>query len=503
MMVNRTEMTGTNYSRAGTNHSSGGFRRTSRLVPQVKVRLAGFALVVACGTLLLAWITSGIWKQLDRLQKEHAAVKSESFYLGVHLRGTVRSLNDKLLQFGISHDPTFRAVFLSESSELNDWMATNQLHLAEMAKLQLLKSLEVSRQLEILQRAEVTYQQYLTNAMAILAVTNSAGGTNSFEAVYKQVREASSSLFPLCDDLVRAQRQGFSEFLRETQGTLINHQRLLILCSALILGLAVALTAVVYRGLIAPLRVGLSESKSIIERQEKLASLGILASGVAHEIRNPLTAIKFRLFSLRKSVPATVQNEDATVIRNEINRLEDIVQDFLKFARPAEPKLARISARQILTEVYDLLKSQLERSAIELKLENHETATVHADAQQMKQVLINLIQNSAENIGRNGTITLRLRRGTAELDGRNRSAAILEVADTGQGIPPEVERRLFDPFFTTKEEGTGLGLAISARIVEKHGGLLRYETELNHGTTFEIVLPGVTEDASEHTLNRR
>src|SRR5581483_9997629 len=106
-----------------------------------------------------------------------------------------------------------------------------------------------------------------------------------------------------------------------------------------------------------------------------------------------------------------------------------------------------------------------------------------------EQVLINLVQNSAENIGRNGTVTLRLRRASAELHGRTRSAAILQVTDTGKGIPPEIEARLFDPFFTTKEAGTGLGLAISARIVENHGGLLRYDTELNRGTTFEIVLP--------------
>jgi signal transduction histidine kinase len=87
------------------------------------------------------------------------------------------------------------------------------------------------------------------------------------------------------------------------------------------------------------------------------------------------------------------------------------------------------------------------------------------------------------------------------LDSRSRPVAILAVSDTGNGIPPEVEARLFDPFFTTKESGTGLGLAISARIVEKHGGLLRYETEVNRGTTFEIVLPAVEDDASEHTID--
>jgi signal transduction histidine kinase len=266
----------------------------------------------------------------------------------------------------------------------------------------------------------------------------------------------------------------------------------------MILGMTALLAILVYRGMIAPLQVGLTESRSIIERQEKLASLGILASGVAHEIRNPLTAIKFRLFSLRKALPEVAENEDASVIRDEINRLEGIVQDFLQFARPSQPKLSKTDVNHILEDVYRLLNPQLQKEAIELKLENdfEKAILMYADAQQVKQVLINLVQNSAESIGRNGTITLRARREIAELDSRARPVAILSVSDTGNGIPPEVEARLFDPFFTTKEGGTGLGLAVSARIVEKHGGLLRYETEVNHGTTFEVVLPAVEEDAS-------
>ena len=125
-------------------------------------------------------------------------------------------------------------------------------------------------------------------------------------------------------------------------------------------------------------------------------------------------------------------------------------------------------------------------------------------------MLINLIQNSAENMGRSGTVTLSVHRSTAVLDGRARPVAIIQVQDTGTGIPPEVEERLFDPFFTTKESGTGLGLSIAARIVEKHGGLLRYETKLNQGTVFEIVVPAVGDnssaldhDATENIINRR
>jgi signal transduction histidine kinase len=136
------------------------------------------------------------------------------------------------------------------------------------------------------------------------------------------------------------------------------------------------------------------------------------------------------------------------------------------------------------------------------------------DPQQIEQVLINLVQNAAESIERDGTITLRARslerpaRTLMPLAGLPRhsfrakaghatTVVILEVIDTGKGIPPKVQERLFDPFFTTKEAGTGLGLSIAARIVEKHGGALQYQTEVGRGTTFGIVLPRVEKDADE------
>jgi signal transduction histidine kinase len=144
------------------------------------------------------------------------------------------------------------------------------------------------------------------------------------------------------------------------------------------------------------------------------------------------------------------------------------------------------------------MKSELEQAAITLKIEVSEPAWVLADTYQLKQVLINLIQNSADSIGKNGVITLGLKAGAGAFAGKNRSAAILSVTDTGKGIPPEVQSRLFDPFFTTKEGGTGLGLAIAARIVEKHGGLLRYKTAAGRGATFEIVLPTTKDDATKN-----
>jgi Signal transduction histidine kinase regulating C4-dicarboxylate transport system len=249
---------------------------------------------------------------------------------------------------------------------------------------------------------------------------------------------------------------------------------------------------VIYRELIAPLQVRLIESQALAERHEKLASLGMLAAGVAHEIRNPLTAIKAWLFIQQKHLkPGTPENEDAEIIRQEINRLERIVKDVLLFARPSEPDLAVVPADQPLHEVQTLLGPGLDKLKIGLSLENSVPAKVRIDTQQIKQALINLVQNAAESIGENGQITLRVRLDEKHLGEANREVVILEVSDTGKGIPPAVEKRLFDPFFTTKESGTGLGLSIAARIVEKHGGALQYQTFLNRGTTFGIVLPRV------------
>jgi len=314
----------------------------------------------------------------------------------------------------------------------------------------------------------------------------------AFPTSYERVQLQSQHLLDLCDAFIYGQRLAFNDFLEESNNTLTTFQLLLKLSVALLLALIAALVVLVYRGMIAPLRFKLTESEAIIARQEKLASLGVLAAGVAHEIRNPLTAIKFRLYSLRKSLPGA-DNEDAAVIANEISRLERIVKDFLQFARPSEPELVAVPPDRMLREVLALLKPQLEKSEIELRLEPSDTAWVNADTQQIKEVLINLIQNSADSIGRKGTISLRAR--------DENGTVLLEVADTGKGIPADVQERLFDPFFTTKEGGSGLGLPIAARIVEKHGGEIRYQTQLHRGTTFAVALPRAHGYESKNSAN--
>ncbi len=246
----------------------------------------------------------------------------------------------------------------------------------------------------------------------------------------------------------------------------------------------------VYHGVIAPLRERLRQSQQAIERQEKLSSLGVLAAGVAHEIRNPLTSMRVRLFTQQQLLkPGTEEFEDNVFLADEIARLEKIVKDFLVFARPAEPELVVLKATQPLRELRPLMEPGLARSGVTLHEEFQADPPIRVDAAQLKQVLINLIKNAAEAMPDGGTIHLRTRLERRGLGPRATSVALLEVTDTGPGIPPDVQRRLFDPFFTTKPTGTGLGLSIAARIVEKHGGTLEFSTTPARGTTFRLVLP--------------
>jgi len=229
-----------------------------------------------------------------------------------------------------------------------------------------------------------------------------------------------------------------------------------------------------------------------VEQQEKMASLGLLAAGVAHEIRNPLTAIKAALYTQQKKLAAgALVHDDVKIVEREISRLEKIVTDFLKFARPAEPEFQIIAADLLLLETRLFLGPQLERHNIQVLQEPGAPLYVKVDPAQLKQVLINLVQNAADSIGTGtgGIIRLRARATRKPALNGEASTVILEVADTGKGILPEAQKRIFDPFFTTKESGTGLGLSIAARIVQKNGGCLQFQTQVNRGTTFGILLP--------------
>ena len=238
----------------------------------------------------------------------------------------------------------------------------------------------------------------------------------------------------------------------------------------------------------------LQQSREHLLQTEKLAVVGKLAAGVAHTIRNPLTSVNMRLFSLERSLELSqTQQEDFEVISEEVRHIDTIVQNFLEFARPPKLKIQSISPSEVVDMALQLLRHRLESYGVQVELDRqHRLPMVEADPEQLKEVLINLLVNGCEAMGEGGLIVIREEEGVAEPLGR---VVVIRVKDNGPGIPKSVRDKVFQPFFSTKEEGTGLGLSIAYRIVEEHGGWLSLKSKEGEGTTFTITLP-CREDAA-------
>jgi len=444
----------------------------------IKIRLGAFLLAIAAMVTLIAWTAHTSWKRTGQLRERLSAVQSQSFQIADHFQQSILRLNNLLLRYTVSRGDRIYEQFETGLTNLDRWID-------EQGPI-----LQTEKERQILKDINQTYDDYMSAALLIGKTVSSRpeGATGLIDLADFETQ--SQKILSLGFELARAHRESMDVFLADFSRSLTWLRDLFLSCLGFLLLALGGLAAVVYRELIAPLRIKLVEKQALIERQEKLASLGMLAAGVAHEIRNPLTAIKAWLFIQQKNLqPGSQEQADAAIISNEVSRLERIVKDVLLFARPSEPHLATLPAAELLHRVQNLMEPELEKSAIKLRVENSVPVSIRVDPQQIQQVLINLVRNAAESIGEKGTVTLSVRTRTGQLDNGAAEAVVLEVADTGKGIPPEVEKRLFDPFFTTKESGTGLGLSIAARIIEKHGGALQYQTKLHYGSTFGIVLP--------------
>lgn len=241
-------------------------------------------------------------------------------------------------------------------------------------------------------------------------------------------------------------------------------------------------------------RTELERSRERLLHSEKMAVVGKLAAEMAHSIRNPLTSIKMRLFSLEKGLgPMPAQVEDLEVVSNEMRRLDNIVGNFLEFSRPPRLRMQRIDIHEIVTLSLQLLEKKIERQAIEVRRHSPrmELPAIEADPELLKEVLINLMVNACDAMAEGGHLILKEEEGVAEHIGR---AILVMISDTGHGIPEAIQDKVMDPFFSTKEEGTGLGLSIARRIVEEHGGRIEMRSREREGTTFILTLPALEEE---------
>lgn len=245
----------------------------------------------------------------------------------------------------------------------------------------------------------------------------------------------------------------------------------------------------------------LQDREREVLRAEQLAAVGRLAAGVAHEIRNPLTSIKMLVQTgheeaIARGLPA----EDLHVIELEVRRIERSLQTFLDFARP--PKVCRKPTDLALLpdHVANLVRGRAARQGVEIRLIRSDSPVVaEADADQMRQVLLNLVLNALDVMPQGGELKIEVR------SARNGSVE-LGVSDTGPGIADAIMPRLFEPFVSDKEMGLGLGLSVSRRIVDDHQGMLRAQNRPEGGACFKVVLPRNTSQPSkrlEPTTTRR
>lgn len=239
----------------------------------------------------------------------------------------------------------------------------------------------------------------------------------------------------------------------------------------------------------------LQQSREHLVQSEKLAMVGKLAAGVAHSIRNPLTSVKMRLFSLSKSLQLSPsEKEDMDVISDEIRHLDTIVRNFLEFSRRPKLKIQTVSPSDVVDMAIQLLRHRLESYGVEVELYRQRLLPdIDADPEQLKEVLVNLIVNACDATGEGGKIVIREEEGVTEPTGH---VVVIRVSDNGPGVPDGIKEKIFQPFFSTKEEGTGLGLSIAERIIEDHHGCLSLRSKEGKGATFIITLPCKAEEGA-------
>ncbi len=233
-----------------------------------------------------------------------------------------------------------------------------------------------------------------------------------------------------------------------------------------------------------------------VTQTERMKAIAILASGMAHEIKNPLTTLKtFSEFVPQKKNDPEFMKQYQKIMPQEIDRIDNLVHELLLFAKPSPPQIQSINPNDIINNILIMLESKFNTLSIHVIKELTTNSTIQADPNQIKQALLNLILNAIDAMPNGGTLTIKTNPIPATSNvipanaGIQTHQYIISITDTGHGIAPKDLPHIFEPFFTKKEKGTGLGLAITQGIIEKHGGRIAVESKINQGTKFTVILP--------------
>src|SRR5580765_6706515 len=300
----------------------------------MKIRLAAVTLAMVGMATVIALTAHTSWLRTSELREKLTDVQLQSFLIADHFQQTILGLNNLVLRYGVYHERKDWDRFEAESEKLDAWIDEQR------------PILTTEKEKHILDLIATNYDGYVAAAREVETKAREPVATTPL-AQFAEFEKQSQQVLSLAFALAAAHRESMDSFLADSKRSVSYLRTVLLTSLALLLLAGAGLALVIYRDLIAPLRVKLVESQALVERQEKLASLGMLAAGVAHEIRNPLTAIKAWLFLQQKHLrPGTPEFEDAEIIAGEISRLERIVKDVLLFGRPSERRLVTIPADQ-------------------------------------------------------------------------------------------------------------------------------------------------------------
>jgi signal transduction histidine kinase len=247
----------------------------------------------------------------------------------------------------------------------------------------------------------------------------------------------------------------------------------------------------------------LQESQKTLRRADRLSSLGLLTAGLAHEIRNPLVAIRtFTQLLPERYDDAEFRKGFQGLALKEVDRICGLITDLLSFARPSRPNVAAENVNDVVEGIARILETEAKDKDVEITRNLAENLpAVWIDREQMKQVFMNLVLNAIQAMREGGAIYITTRLHSKDQTGEPGQFVQIEIRDTGVGIPEENLEHIFDPFFTSKDEGSGLGLSISHQIVQEHAGYMAVESTLGAGTSFLVNLPVVQPE--EGARNRR